>query len=732
MSFPRRSGILLVFCALIVAWRGGCYGAKLPQVGDLYRGGYFCVQGYTNVNVYVQNASSPSMWTALFTFSVPTSPYCTGAYIANITGSGGATLTMEGSSWVSNPCGYSFLPPFTFSIQGTTTMPVWYTESVDGVFCDQFIVGKSTLRRPCSGTKNSTSVLLTCVTESASWTELQSKTISSSFALPSTSSSRSSTVSGSPAARTSSTSDSAATGSNASTMTVSATNQAIVQMTVSETNQAIVPNPFSSPRVRSVSSVAIGVTISVGSVLGVGSYAGAVHGIQAAMLVIRVQTLCASNSRGVEEAGGGGDALSPAATPDDLCCDLGTSPTQLTLPDYGGVYLGGVLGNCAIVAIATIMRFAVGKTVHSLAVGQQHAGIDQQTCFTRILPYLRKLAPPSGPVTLSWTPYMFLLCPTVSLCIALVSDGTVPLYAQLVAGCLFPLLLVPWAGAFAGLCWWWGQRVTFAFGRVEPQKYSKATDKSTKKRIRRSPLGEAHAWLFEVTEELAPRYGEYFNELAREQLRRFGSVFASYRAARCWYFNIEAGFAIATGVATGLMLRQMSSTDPCAGTSGWAWAVVGVGIVETMIALIVRAFALRLELAVFASVMTLTILSEAAALLDPNEVEVANGLSTAAAVLQVLAVLYGAFEHFLLRRRISYLNTSVQLNDSLQIRNEQLSAPLHAKQYSLGGTVRRSSSMFSHPQSLTEEESAQYVNILEDMIEMICAGRLSAHSDEFT
>ncbi|CUG85576.1 Hypothetical protein, putative [Bodo saltans] len=128
--------------------------------------------------------------------------------------------------------------------------------------------------------------------------------------------------------------------------------------------------------------------------------------------------------------------------------------------------------------------------------------------------------------------------------------------------------------------------------------------------------------------------------------------------------------------------------------------------------------------------MTLTILSEVAALLDPNAVEVANGLSTAAAVLQVFAVLYGAFEHFLLRLRISHLNTSLQTNDSLQIRHEQLSAPLHAKQYSLGSTVRRSS-MLSHPQALTEE-SAQYVNILEDMIEMICAGRLSEHCDEFT
>jgi hypothetical protein len=157
-------------------------------------------------------------------------------------------------------------------------------------------------------------------------------------------------------------------------------------------------------------------------------------------------------------------------------------------------------------------------------------------------------------------------------------------------------------------------------------------------------------WLLEATEELVPRRGAKLRLVAAEQLRRYGSVFAGYRAVRHWYFSVEVWFAIATGAATGLMLRAMGGTDPCAG-AGWGWGVVAVGAVETAAALLLRAFALRLELVVFASVMLLTMAAEIVALVDPNAVEASNGLSTAAAVLQIVAMLYGAVGHYILRRR---------------------------------------------------------------------------------
>ncbi|CUG29669.1 transmembrane protein, putative [Bodo saltans] len=173
------------------------------------------------------------------------------------------------------------------------------------------------------------------------------------------------------------------------------------------------------------------------------------------------------------------------------------------------------------------------------------------------------------------------------------------------------------------------------------------------------------------------------------------------------------------------MLQQMSSTDPCAG-SGWGWAVVGVGIAETTTALVVRAFALRLELIVFASVMVFTILAEIVALLNPNAVNVAIGLSTVAAVLQIFSILYGAFEHFLLRFRVSRLNASLQTNsnDSLfQTNNDQLFSPLLASSFddqrSLDATVTTSSLIHMS----VSEESQRVNDALENMIEMICAGR---------
>jgi hypothetical protein len=159
-------------------------------------------------------------------------------------------------------------------------------------------------------------------------------------------------------------------------------------------------------------------------------------------------------------------------------------------------------------------------------------------------------------------------------------------------------------------------------------------------------------WLLEATEELVPRRGAKLLLVAAEQLRRYGSVFAGYRAARHWYFSVEVWFAIATGLVTGLMLRTMGGTDPCAG-AGWAWGVVAVGAVETAAALLLRAFALRLELVVFVCVMLLTMAAEIVALVDPNAVVASNGLSIAAAVLQLVAMLYGALEHFRWRSSIA-------------------------------------------------------------------------------
>ncbi|CUG29621.1 transmembrane protein, putative [Bodo saltans] len=113
----------------------------------------------------------------------------------------------------------------------------------------------------------------------------------------------------------------------------------------------VVPHAYPLPFVRSATSVVVGSSVVAGSLLG-GSY-GAVHGIQAAMLILRAQALCAEGS-------------SDPATPEELCCDLGTSPTQWRLPGYGGVYLGGVVANTLIVLCSTIMRFATGKFLRRL------------------------------------------------------------------------------------------------------------------------------------------------------------------------------------------------------------------------------------------------------------------------------------------------------------------------------------------------------------------------------
>ncbi|CUG90087.1 Hypothetical protein, putative [Bodo saltans] len=49
--------------------------------------------------------------------------------------------------------------------------------------------------------------------------------------------------------------------------------------------------------------------------------------------------------------------------------------------------------------------------------------------------------------------------------------------------------------------------------------------------------------------------------------------------------------------------------------------------------------------------MVFTILSEIIALLNPNAVDATNALSVVAAALQMVSMIYGAFEHFRLRNR---------------------------------------------------------------------------------
>ncbi|CUG90089.1 transmembrane protein, putative [Bodo saltans] len=403
----------------------------------------------------------------------------------------------------------------------------------------------------------------------------------------------------------------------------------------------IAPPTYPIPAVRSATSVITGAVIAAGSLVGVGSQGGGVHGIQIAMLVIHVQTLCAANEGNVNH----GEEAS-IATPDDLCCDLGTSPTQLSFDDYGGVYLGGVLGNTILVMGSTMMRFIAGKMLLRLPQ------LDEKdpNCVKRILRHMRSLAPPSGPVTLSWTAYMFLLCPTVSLCVALASDGTMPAYARWMGGLVLPLWLMPWAGAFFGLCWW-GRRVEFAFyGEAQRKRKQQSSTRKAQKEARTTTtfFGNVHDWLLKETEELKPLRRHALQ--AAKQLRLFGSVFASYRAARHWAFNVEVFFAFVAGTIAGLFLLRASSAL-CSG-SAWGWAVVAVGIAETTTAVALQAFSLRLELVCFVLVMLFTIVSEIVALVYPDESDAANALSTVAAVLQAFLMMYGALEHFHLRLRV--------------------------------------------------------------------------------
>jgi hypothetical protein len=97
-------------------------GGVAPQEGDRYRGGYFCSQGFTNADVFVGSQlpnTTSAVWRIIFQFAVPSPSNCTGSYngtVARTPSSLPPLFVMEGDAWIDNPCGYVFLPPFSFSI----------------------------------------------------------------------------------------------------------------------------------------------------------------------------------------------------------------------------------------------------------------------------------------------------------------------------------------------------------------------------------------------------------------------------------------------------------------------------------------------------------------------------------------------------------------------------------------------------------------------------------------
>jgi hypothetical protein len=235
-----------------------------------------------------------------------------------------------------------------------------------------------------------------------------------------------------------------------------------------------------------------------------------------------------------------------------------------------------------------------------------------------------------------------------------------------------------------------------------------------------TPSG-VHDWMFTPTEELVLPRGSTKRIHAAEQLRRYGSVFASYRASHFWYFNVEVVFAAITGMSTGLMLRAMGGADPCEG-AGWAWAVVSLGMVETVLALLLRAYALRLELVVFVLVMFFTILSEVVVLADASAASAANALSVIAAVLQVLSMMYGACEHLLLRHRVTRLSAFVaETPDSVADQRRDAAPSDSAFMLLHPPPPRPTRETQSRPAlGVNSPESTRVRNALADMIEMIC------------
>ncbi|CUG90100.1 Hypothetical protein, putative [Bodo saltans] len=128
--------------------------------------------------------------------------------------------------------------------------------------------------------------------------------------------------------------------------------------------------------------------------------------------------------------------------------------------------------------------------------------------------------------------------------------------------------------------------------------------------------------------------------------------------------------------------------------------------------------------------MVFTILSEIVALLNPNAVDAANGLSIVAVALQIFSVLYGEFEHLLLRHRVTRFTVAAAgseasfhsgFRDLLSLSTSFSSAPeLSSKQ-----TTPRKTNTTANRTSSTN--SLQARDALENLVQVICETQLANH-----
>jgi hypothetical protein len=374
---------------------------------------------------------------------------------------------------------------------------------------------------------------------------------------------------------------------------------------------------------KSSASVVVSVIAIQQLVPGVASAAG-IRVMQSTLIIQRVRQLCTadSSSTGSSMNSESGDAMQGTilgSADAALCCDSSTSPTQLHIqladPD-DSPFTGAIVGNTVLVVGVALARVVGQLAVRHVLSSEAATAVQQHSAAQKfIFKPIRSVFDSCWGVALIWPMFCVLLAPTITVSIALIAMRKT---SGVVFGIVLAVLWIsPWVVATHGIL------------------YSGAPRPSPSVNFKRRPLPGEHRvlrirrYLIEPKEELVlPRGG------SRAFIRDFGPVFAPFRAARLWYFNVELTFSLINGILTGAALG-VPPGESCAAISVIGWLLVAAGVLECSSALVVAPYSARIDFISLYVVNGLSLLAQVLALIDDSDTA-----QNASAVISLLATAF--------------------------------------------------------------------------------------------
>jgi hypothetical protein len=376
------------------------------------------------------------------------------------------------------------------------------------------------------------------------------------------------------------------------------------------------------------SAVVVYGTLAVGSGVSAALARGSVPALQRASVTLQLAAVCAgANSDPMTNA--------PSENPLHLRFDVGQTEYQFAA--------GAAVGNTFLVLAVCIASHGTARLVQvcgePLASDMGLLPKLHRSVIALVLAVLPSSRLP-GAIAI---PYSVLVQPTVAACVALFMSGDAGGGGATAVGVGFAVLWLS-APLFFGRAILWSHRAgrTSTTTRatcsdVPRSQFRFQTCRVPRRRIESLPK-RLFTYAAQPTEVwVRPRRQDASSSPASLlAFERLEAVFESYVARREWYFLVDWGLAIVSGVVVGAA-RVMATEGYCgAAVRLAAWGGVVLSAAQALLCAALRPMQVRLEVAVCIVVGVLSIVSQVLVLVDMPAA--ADRVGVAASALQLVAV----------------------------------------------------------------------------------------------